>query len=107
MKIFIILIIYLSLNISLAFADNNLKNERDKITKERNDLAIGWLHNLGYDLPVPGTSQLYNIVLASNGEFVNGIGVNIHLHNVMDGKRSKLSFNYRKCTETNGSPIAT
>ena len=71
MKIFIILIIYLSLNISLAFADNNLKNERDKITKERNDLAIGWRDNLGYDLPVPGTYELYNIGKASNGEVVN------------------------------------
>ena len=107
MKIFIILIIYLSLNISLAFADNNLKDERDKITKERNDLAIGWRDNLGYDLPVPGTYELYNIGKARNGEVVNGKGENIHLHNVMDGRITLLSFIYSNCTDTNGCPLAT
>ena len=52
MKFFIILAVYFSLNMSSALADNNLKEERDKITKERNDLAIGWRDNLGYSLPM-------------------------------------------------------
>jgi len=107
MKFFIILAVYFSLNISSAFADNNLKEERDKITKERNDLAIGWRDNLGYSLPIPGSYQLYNIGKAGDGEVVDGIGDSVRLHELMDGKITLLSFIYSNCTDTNGCPLAT
>jgi len=95
------------LNILSAFADNNLKEERDKITKERNDLAIGWRDNLGYSLPIPGSYQLYNIRKAGDGEVVDGRGENVRLHEMMDGKITLLSFIYSNCTDTNGCPLAT
>ena len=107
MKFFIILAVYFYLNISSAFADNNLKEERDKITKERNDLAIGWRDNLGYSLPIPGSYQLYNIGKAGDGEVVDGIGDSVRLHELMDGKITLLSFIYSNCTDTNGCPLAT
>jgi len=107
MKFFIILAVYFSLNISSAFADNNLKEERDKITKERNDLAIGWRDNLGYSLPIPGSYQLYNIGKAGDGEVVDGTGDSVRLHELMDGKITLLSFIYSNCTDTNGCPLAT
>jgi len=107
MKFFIILAVYFSLNITLAFADNNLKEERDKTTKERNDLAIGWRDNLGYSLPIPGSYQLYNIGKAGDGEVVDGIGDSVRLHELMDGKITLLSFIYSNCTDTNGCPLAT
>ena len=107
MKFFIILAVYFSLNMSSALADNNLKEERDKITKERNDLAIGWRDNLGYSLPIPGSDQLYNIGKAGDGEVVDGIGDSVRLHELMDGKITLLSFIYSNCTDTNGCPLAT
>ena len=107
MKFFIILAVYFSLNISSVFADYNLKEERDKITKERNDLAIGWRDNLGYSLPIPGSYQLYNIGKAGDGEVVDGIGDSVRLHELMDGKITLLSFIYSNCTDTNGCPLAT
>ncbi|MBT3520699.1 SCO family protein [Gammaproteobacteria bacterium] len=107
MKFFIILAVYFSLNMSSALADNNLKEERDKITKERNDLAIGWRDNLGYSLPIPGSYQLYNIGKAGDGEVVDGIGDSVRLHELMDGKITLLSFIYSNCTDTNGCPLAT
>ena len=107
MKFFIILAVYFSLNISSVFADNNLKEERDKITKERNDLAIGWRDNLGYSLPIPGSYQLYNIGKAGDGEVVDGTGDSVRLHEIMDGKITLLSFIYSNCTDTNGCPLAT
>jgi cytochrome c peroxidase len=107
MKFFIILAVYFSLNISSVFADNNLKEERDKITKERNDLAIGWRDNLGYSLPIPGSYQLYNIGKAGDGEVVDGTGDSVRLHELMDGKITLLSFIYSNCTDTNGCPLAT
>ena len=107
MKFFIILTVYFSLNASSVFADNNLKEERDKITKERNDLAIGWRDNLGYSLPIPGSYQLYNIGKAGDGEVVDGIGDSVRLHELMDGKITLLSFIYSNCTDTNGCPLAT
>ena len=107
MRFFIILAVYFSLNISSVFADNNLKEERDKITKERNDLAIGWRDNLGYSLPIPGSYQLYNIGKAGDGEVVDGTGDSVRLHEIMDGKITLLSFIYSNCTDTNGCPLAT
>ena len=107
MKFFIILTVYFSLNASSVFADNNLKEERDKITKERNDLAIGWRDNLGYSLPIPGSYQLYNIGKAGDGEVVDGTGDSVRLHELMDGKITLLSFIYSNCTDTNGCPLAT
>ena len=107
MKFFIILTVYFSLNASSVFADNNLKEERDKITKERNDLAIGWRDNLGYSLPIPGSYQLYNIGKAGDGEVVDGTGDSVRLHEIMDGKITLLSFIYSNCTDTNGCPLAT
>jgi len=107
MKFFIILAVYFSLNMSSALADNNLKEERDKTTKERNDLAIGWRDNLGYSLPIPGSYQLYNIGKAGDGEVVDGIGDSVRLHELMDGKITLLSFIYSNCTDTNGCPLAT
>ena len=107
MKFFIILAVYFSLNISSVFADYNLKEERDKITKERNDLAIGWRDNLGYSLPIPGSYQLYNIGKAGDGEVVDGTGDSVRLHEIMDGKITLLSFIYSNCTDTNGCPLAT
>ena len=107
MKFLIILAVYFSLNISSAFADNNLKEERDKITKERNDLAIGWRDNLGYSLPIPGSYQLYNIGKAGDGEVVDGTGDSVRLHELMDGNITLLSFIYSNCTDTNGCPLAT
>ena len=92
---------------SSALADNNLKEERDKTTKERNDLAIGWRDNLGYSLPIPGSYQLYNIGKAGDGEVVDGIGDSVRLHELMDGKITLLSFIYSNCTDTNGCPLAT
>ena len=107
MKFFIILAVYFSLNMSSALADNNLKEERDKTTKERNDLAIGWHDNLGYSLPIPGSYQLYNIGKAGDGEVVDGVGDSVRLHELMNGKITLLSFIYSNCTDTNGCPLAT
>ena len=107
MKIFLQLIIIYFLTISLSFADTNIKKERDKITKERNSLAIGWRDNLGYDLPQPGTYKLYNIRKAGNGEVIDGNGENVSLHKSMNGKITLLSFIYSNCTDTNGCPLAT
>ena len=106
MKIFLLLFIFIS-NLSLSFADTDIEEERDKITKERNNLAIGWRDNLGYDLPKPGTYKLYNIGKAGDGEVIDGRGKNISLHKLMDGKITLLSFIYSNCTDTNGCPLAT
>ena len=53
---------------SHLFADNNLAEERSMIQNERNNLAIGWRDNLGYDLPKPGTVSYTHLTLPMNRE---------------------------------------
>jgi cytochrome c peroxidase len=92
---------------SHLFADNNLAEERSMIQNERNNLAIGWRDNLGYDLPKPGTYTLYNIRKSGDGKVIDEKGNENSLHNIMNNKITLLSFIYSNCTDTNGCPLAT
>ena len=55
------IIILFFLSIPVILADSNLTKERNLIKSERNNLAIGWRDNLGYEVPKPGTYDLYKI----------------------------------------------
>ena len=76
---------------------HELEKERSLIKEERNNLAIGWRDNLGYDLPLPGTYDLYNIRKAGDGEIIEENGNNNSLHNLMHGKITLMSFIYSNC----------
>ena len=89
------------------YADDNIAKERNMIQQERNNLAIGWRDNLGYDLPRPGTYELYNIRKSGDGKVVDEKGDTDTLHNIMNNKITLLSFIYSNCTDTNGCPLAT
>tara|TARA_B100001996_G_scaffold380867_1_gene369159 strand:+ start:43 stop:744 length:702 start_codon:yes stop_codon:yes gene_type:complete len=105
MKIFLSLL--LLFNISLSYSSNTDKRERDKIKSERNSLAIGWRDNLGYELPKPGTYNLYNIRLSGDGKIIDENGIEDSLHSLMKDKVTLISFIYSNCTDTNGCPLAT
>ena len=105
MKIFLSLL--LLFNISLSYSSNTDKTERDKIKSERNSLAIGWRDNLGYELPKPGTYNLYNIRLSGDGKIIDENGIEDTLHSLMKDKVTLISFIYSNCTDTNGCPLAT
>lgn len=105
MKIFLSLL--LLFNISLSYSSNTDKTERDKIKSERNSLAIGWRDNLGYELPKPGTYNLYNIRLSGDGKIIDENGIEDSLHSLMKDKVTLISFIYSNCTDTNGCPLAT
>ena len=89
------------------YADDNIAKERNMIQQERNNLAIGWRDNLGYDLPRPGTYALYNIRKSGDGKVVDEKGNTDTLHSIMNNKITLLSFIYSNCTDTNGCPLAT
>jgi len=89
------------------YADDNIAKERNMIQQERNNLAIGWRDNLGYDLPRPGTYELYNIRKSGDGKVVDEKGNTDTLHSIMNNKITLLSFIYSNCTDTNGCPLAT
>ena len=107
MKYFLQIIIIVILITNSVIASDELEKERSLIKDERNNLAIGWRDNLGYDLPLPGTYDLYNIRKAGDGEIIEENGNNNSLHNLMDGKITLMSFIYSNCTDTNGCPLAT
>lgn len=92
---------------NFAYAETDLKVERDKIKSERNSLAIGWRDNLGYDLPKPGSYTLYKIRKSGNGKVIDEKGKQKSLHDIMNNKITLLSFIYSNCTDTNGCPLAT
>ena len=105
-NILILLAVIFSLTANANDSDY-MQSERDKIKKERNSLALGWRDNLGYDLPNPGTYELYNIRKAGDGEIITGSGEKSSLYDSMEGKITLLSFIYSNCTDTNGCPLAT
>ena len=103
----IIIIIIVTPITNFVVASDKLEKERSLIKDERINLAIGWRDNLGYDLPLPGTYDLYNIREAGDGEIIDENGNNNSLHQLMDGKITLMSFIYSNCTDTNGCPLAT
>ena len=107
MKNFLKITITIALISNSVFASNDLEQERNLIKEERNNLAIGWRDNLGYELPLPGTYSLYNIREAGDGKIIEENGKNNSLHKLMDGKITLMSFIYSNCTDTNGCPLAT
>ena len=109
MKFFIFLSFSLLLffNLALSYSSDLIKEERDKIKSERNNLAIGWRDNLGYELPKPGTYELYNIRLSGDGKVLDEKGITNSLHSLMNDKVTLISFIYSNCTDTNGCPLAT
>ena len=107
MKYILIMFVVISFTQKISYADNDIKKEREKIKNERNSLAIGWRDNLGYELPKPGSYDLYNIRISGDGKIIDANGKENTLHNLMDGKITLLSFIYSNCTDTNGCPLAT
>ena len=92
-NILILLAVIFSLTANANDSDY-MQSERDKIKKERNSLALGWRDNLGYDLPNPGTYELYNIRKAGDGDIITGSGEKSTLYDSMEGKITLLSFIY-------------
>ena len=107
MKNILQILILFFLSIPLILADSDLTKERNLIKSERNNLAIGWRDNLGYEVPKPGTYDLYKIRISGDGKILDENGKEDSLHNVMNGKVTLLSFIYSNCTDTNGCPLAT
>ena len=102
-----ILIIILNFFSNYIYANNDLAEERSLIQSERNNLAIGWRDNLGYELPRPGSYKLYNVGKSADGKIIDENGKEESLHSIMKGKITLLSFIYSNCTDTNGCPLAT
>lgn len=107
MKNILLFFILIFLNLQNLNANEYIKEEREKIQSERNSLAIGWRDNLGYELPKPGSYELYNIRMSGDGKIIDENGNENTLHNLMGGKITLLSFIYSNCTDTNGCPLAT
>ena len=102
MKYFSQIIITVIFITNSVIASDELEKERSLIKGERNNLAIGWRDNLGYDLPLSGTYDLYKIREAGDGKVIEENGNNNSLHKLMDGKITLMSFIYSNCTDKNG-----
>lgn len=62
---------------------------------------------LSYQLPPPGSYQLPALSPAPDGAVLDERGNSAHLHELLSGKYTLLSFIYSNCTDVNGCPLSS
>jgi len=70
-------------------------------------MADGWMPNLPYEVPEPGTYTLPKIGSANGGSVLGVDGVPVELEDLFADKIVLLTFIYSSCTDLNGCPLAT
>ncbi len=70
-------------------------------------MADGWVADLPYDLPKPGSYTLANIMKAAGGAVIGADGNQLDLDNLLGDKIVLLTFFYSSCVDLNGCPLAT
>ena len=70
-------------------------------------IADGWVAELPYEVPKPGSYTLPKISSAAGGTVLNVEGKEIDLGDLFGDKIVLLTFIYSSCTDLNGCPLAT
>ncbi len=70
-------------------------------------VADGWVAELPFEVPQPGSYTLANINKAAGGNVLDVSGNEFELGNLYGDKIVLLTFIYSSCTDLNGCPLAT
>lgn len=70
-------------------------------------IADGWVADLPYDLPKPGSYTLPKISNAAGGAVIGVDGNQLDLDTLLGDKIVLLTFFYSSCVDVNGCPLAT
>ncbi len=70
-------------------------------------VADGWVAELPYDVPQPGTYNLSKINKAAGGTVLDVNGNELELDSLFGDKIVLLTFIYSSCKDLNGCPLAT
>ena len=70
-------------------------------------VADGWVAELPYQVPKPGSYTLPTISNAAGGEVLGVNGEKLDLDSLLGDKIVLLTFIYSSCTDLNGCPLAT
>ena len=70
-------------------------------------IADGWVAELPYDVPKPGSYTLSKINNAAGGAVLGVDGKELELDSLLGDKIVLLTFIYSSCTDLNGCPLAT
>jgi len=70
-------------------------------------MADGWVADLPYDVPKPGSYTLAKISKAAGGTVIGVDGNDLDLNTLLGDKIVLLTFFYSSCVDLNGCPLAT
>ena len=70
-------------------------------------MADGWVSELPYEVPKPGSYTLSKINAAAGGVVLGVNGEELELDSLLGDKIVLLTFIYSSCTDLNGCPLAT
>ena len=70
-------------------------------------MADGWMPDLPYDVPEPGSYVLSRVRVAGGGTVLGADGKELELEDLLGDKIVLLTFIYSSCTDLNGCPLAT
>ena len=79
----------------------------DVVASEVRIIADGWVAELPYEVPKPGTYTLSKINKAAGGTVLDVQGNELNLDELLGDKIVLLTFIYSSCTDLNGCPLAT
>jgi len=79
----------------------------DVVANQVRIVANGWVGELPYEIPQPGTYSLSKISKATGGTLLDVQGKELDLDKLLGDKIVLLTFIYSSCTDLNGCPLAT
>ncbi|MEM7400981.1 MAG: hypothetical protein AAF304_03415, partial [Pseudomonadota bacterium] len=79
----------------------------DVVQSQVRIVADGWVAELPYDVPKPGSYSLSKINKAAGGTVLDVHGNELDLGDLLGDKIVLLTFIYSSCTDLNGCPLAT
>ncbi len=107
-------LILLALTLLLISCEQGIDNDAplpgshaDVVASEVRIIADGWVTELPYEVPQPGSYSLSKINQAAGGIVLDVEGKEIDLSSLYGDKIVLLTFIYSSCTDLNGCPLAT
>ena len=79
----------------------------DVVESQVRIIADGWVAELPYEVPQPGSYSLSKINKAAGGTVLDVQGNELDLEDLLGDKITLLTFIYSSCTDLNGCPLAT
>lgn len=105
--IFVTCIFFLSACERQANDDPLPGSHADVVQSQVRIVADGWVAELPYDVPKPGSYSLSKISKAAGGPVLDVQGNELDLGELLGDKIVLLTFIYSSCTDLNGCPLAT